>query len=134
MKALLVLVLLSTLSTANASIDLACSAVGLDESTTITMIQQNKTFEVIKTTKVGNSKRVETETLYIQGNPTKNKIGDTVYTGIAEKQIQVDTFISNRFTLLIPNILENNTTLIYENKAGVELERIEFKCLRSDNR
>ncbi|MES2769529.1 MAG: hypothetical protein V4596_10335 [Bdellovibrionota bacterium] len=133
MKTFLVLVLLSVSSYANASVDLSCTAEGFSSHSMTTMKQENGNFTVIKVTHSGQNHNRETTRLYVtKKNP--NMIGEIVYEGDAEQQVQVDVFDKFKFVLRVPKIIENKTVLAYLNDKNEEFERIEFRCVRPDNR
>lgn len=72
--------------------------------------------------------------LYIKGS-SKNMIFETVHTGIAEQQVQVDVFAKSKFTLIVPDVLENSVTLVLNDmNTDEETDRVQFDCVRPDNR
>lgn len=138
MKALLVLVLLSMVSTANAAVEMSCYAEGLTKRNTVTMLQEGKNFKITNTRVLADfSKKVETTNLYTQGKPERTSLGDMIYSGIAETQVQVDVFRRENFRVVVPLSLERKVTAAFSADHGDGLEpagEYSFKCVKADNR
>jgi len=135
MKALLVLVLLSMVSTAQAATfrgkDLQCSNRSKDGTVLYTL---NKTGKYAEVKASLDSQHVSTTRLYIKDSK-QNMIFEMVHTGIAERQVQVDVFAKANFTLVEPNVISNGVTLILNDiSSGEETDRVVFECVKPDNR
>jgi hypothetical protein len=136
MKALLVLVLLSMVSAANAAsyVQLACSSASAHSLTTLR--KEGKIFKMQKSTHTATGVRQTVTTLYVEKSG-KTALNETMYAGLAETQVQVDVFDKQRFVLRIPENLENKAVLTLSDDFGDGMEqvsKISFECSRPDNR